>query len=338
MEELADFDETHLLVRGMDVRVFESDRVTGPAFVLIHGFGVSSRYFGPLAKELSQHGRVLVLDLPGFGGTKGPGRALRITGFAHVINQSIRRLDVVKPVLIGHSMGAQVAVEALVRAPDVAHGAVLAAPVVNDRERSARMVLWRFAQSALRESPASVGASVRAFLHAGPRWLVHDFGPMLNYRIKDRVRELDVPLVVVGGQNDRVAPPDWCQRLAGVREGVEVVIVEGAAHEMIHTHSSEVARIALGFTESGLDTSQIPSTQRQSFLASPVRTGVPLSDYSTTDHAPTPQDTDQVMTREDSHALSGEATREPPKTTGPGTSRDGRSPRRPSPGLPPCGD
>ena len=220
-EELADFDQIRLYIHGMDVRVFESDVITGPAFVLIHGFGVSSRYFGPLAKELSHQGRVLVLDLPGFGKTTDPDHALRITGFADVVNEIIRELAVVTPVLIGHSMGTQVAVEALIRAPELSHGAVLAAPVVNDRERRAGLVLWRFVQSAVKETPASAWASIRGFLQSGPRWLIRHFSPMLNYRIEDRIPELKVPLTVVGGTRDRIAPPDWCHRLASTRDGID---------------------------------------------------------------------------------------------------------------------
>ncbi len=258
-EELADFDQIRLYIHGMDVRVFESDVITGPAFVLIHGFGVSSRYFGPLAKELSHQGRVLVLDLPGFGKTTDPDHALRITGFADVVNEIIRELAVVTPVLIGHSMGTQVAVEALIRAPELSHGAVLAAPVVNDRERRAGLVLWRFVQSAVKETPASAWASIRGFLQSGPRWLIRHFSPMLNYRIEDRIPELKVPLTVVGGTRDRIAPPDWCHRLASTRDGIDLVVVEGAAHEMIYTNAAEVAHVALQLTGSHSIRPQRPS-------------------------------------------------------------------------------
>lgn len=257
-QELSQFEEIRLRVRGMDVRVFESAVVTGPAFVLIHGFGVSSRYFGPLARELSQYGRVLVLDLPGFGRTADPSHALRITGFAHVVNATIRELSVTDPVLVGHSMGTQVAAESLVRAPGLARGAVLAAPVVNDRERNGGKLLWRFAQSAVKETPSSAWDSIRGFVHSGPRWLLRDFGPMLNYRIEDRIREIDVPLIVVAGEGDRIAPAQWCHRLASVRSGVDVVVVEGAAHEMIHTHAADVARLALELTSSARPTPGLP--------------------------------------------------------------------------------
>ncbi len=255
LEELDHFDQVRLCVRHMDVRVFESTVTTGPAFVLIHGFGVSSRYFGPLAKELSQYGR----DLPGFGKTKDPDHALRIDEFAHVVNETIRHMKVTDSILIGHSMGTQIAVEALIRAPGLSRGALLAAPVVNDQERRGRLLLWRFMQSAVRESASSASASVVGFLHSGPRWLIHDFGPMLRYRIEDRIPEIEVPLTIVGGRGDRIAPPDWCHRLASTHDNIDVVIVEGAAHEMIHTNAKEVARIALELTTSRPAHSKRPS-------------------------------------------------------------------------------
>lgn len=247
-EELAEFDQIRLCIRGLDVRVFESNVVTGPAFVLIHGLGVSSRYFGPLARELSQHGRVLVLDLPGLGRTKDPDHALRITGFANVVNEIIRELSVESPVLIGHSMGSQVAVESMVQSPGLAHGAVLAAPVINDRERRAGLVLWRFAQSAVKETPAAAWASISASLRSGPGWLIRDFAPMMQYRIKDQLSRVDAPLSLVAGSGDRVAPPGWCRRLAAHRDNVNVVVLEGAAHDMIHTHARDVARVAVDLT------------------------------------------------------------------------------------------
>lgn len=244
-KELSEFTEIALRIEGMDVRVFESDVAAGPAFVLIHGFGVSSRYFGPLARELSRHGRVVVLDLPGFGYTRDPGRALRIGGFARVVNAVIHDRAVPNPVLVGHSMGTQVAVEAMVQEPGLSSALLLAAPVVNDAERHGPLLMWRFIQSGIKEPPASAWDSIRGFLRSGPRWLLLDFRPMLEYHIEERLGLIDAPVTVIGGVGDRIAPPAWCQRLATTRPGSAVVIVDGAAHQMIHTNAPEVARAAM---------------------------------------------------------------------------------------------
>lgn len=261
-EELDEFDEIELKINGLDVHVFESDVVTGPAFVLVHGFGVSSRYFGPLAKELSQYGRVLVLDLPGFGATEDPEESPRIGGFAHVVNATIRNLKVADPILVGHSMGTQVVVEALVRAPGLAAGAVLAAPVVNAMERRTPLLMWRYIQSVVKEPPSSIVDSLRGVFRSGPEWLWRNFFPMLNYRIEEGITRVQAPLVIVGGRRDRVAPADWCQRLAALRDDSRAVIVEGAAHQMIHTHAVEVARLAVELAGAPLATDE--PTQRSS--------------------------------------------------------------------------
>lgn len=246
LEDLDQFDEVELKIKGLDVHVYASHVTPGPAFVLIHGLGVSSRYFGPLAKELSQYGRVLVFDLPGFGAAEDPEESPRISRFADVVNATIRELGVVDPVLIGHSMGTQVVVEALVRAPGLAHGAVLAAPVVNDRERQIPVLMWRYVSSVIKEPPASVWDSLRGMLRSSPGWLWRNFFRMLNYRIEERVLLVEAPLAFVGGRRDRIAPVQWCQRLAALRDDSSATIVDGAAHQMIHTHAPEVARVAVG--------------------------------------------------------------------------------------------
>lgn len=249
-EDLDQFDEMELEIKGLDVHVYASHVTTGQAFVLIHGLGVSSRYFGPLAKELSRYGRVLVLDLPGFGAAEDPEESPRIGRFADVVNATIRELGVVDPVLIGHSMGTQVVVEALVRAPGLAHGAVLAAPVVNDHERQIPVLMWRYVSSVIKEPPASVRDSLRGMLRSSPDWLWRNFFRMLNYRIEERITHVDAPLVIVGGQRDRVAPADWCRRLAALHDESRAVIVAGAAHQMIHTHAVEVAQVAVALARS----------------------------------------------------------------------------------------
>ena len=44
----------------------EAERQDLTTFALVHGLGVSSRFFVPLANALAPYGRVLLFDLPGF--------------------------------------------------------------------------------------------------------------------------------------------------------------------------------------------------------------------------------------------------------------------------------
>lgn len=102
-------------------------------FVMVHGIGVSSTYFEPLAHALHPHGDVLLLDLPGFGGLPHPKRRLTISGFADVVLAGVESEGIDNPVFIGHSMGAQVVVD-LLRRHDISTHAVLIGPPVNPAE------------------------------------------------------------------------------------------------------------------------------------------------------------------------------------------------------------
>ena len=65
-------------------------------FVLVHGIGVSSRYFERLVPALAEEGRVVAVDLPGFGKAKPirPKLGLSIEEFADSVARAMDRLGV----------------------------------------------------------------------------------------------------------------------------------------------------------------------------------------------------------------------------------------------------
>lgn len=94
-----------MIIRGHPVACRTAG--TGPVdVVLVHGIGVSGRYFTPLARVLSGSARVCVLDLPGFGGSPRPAAPLSIREHAEVVAGVIAAAGLRRPVLVGHSMGA----------------------------------------------------------------------------------------------------------------------------------------------------------------------------------------------------------------------------------------
>src|SRR4051812_45362539 len=80
----------------------------GPHFVLVHGIGVSSRYFGPTTTALTKYGTVHLVDLPGHGHAPKPKYNVSIEGHARALGALLRKKGIPDPVLIGHSMGCQV--------------------------------------------------------------------------------------------------------------------------------------------------------------------------------------------------------------------------------------
>src|SRR6478609_774976 len=74
----------------MAVTRLPSGRTDGPAFVLVHGIGVSSRYFRPVAIRLAPAGSVFLVDLPGYGSAPTPKTPISLDDHADVVARFIR--------------------------------------------------------------------------------------------------------------------------------------------------------------------------------------------------------------------------------------------------------
>ncbi|MFL6451907.1 MAG: alpha/beta fold hydrolase [Bryobacteraceae bacterium] len=88
-----------------------------PPVVLIPGWSVSSSYFVPFAERLASRFRVYSPDLPGNGYSAAPTEPLDIAGLTKVLLDWMDAAKIGRAILVGHSMGAQIALEAALRAP-----------------------------------------------------------------------------------------------------------------------------------------------------------------------------------------------------------------------------
>lgn len=89
----------------------------GPVFVLVHGLGMSSRSMIPTPHLLAVAGEVHVIDLPGFGKSGQPRRALSISDLADALALWMQEREIASPVLTGNSPGAQVIADYAARHP-----------------------------------------------------------------------------------------------------------------------------------------------------------------------------------------------------------------------------
>ncbi|MGZ8652089.1 MAG: alpha/beta fold hydrolase [Actinomycetota bacterium] len=79
-------------------------------FVLIHGLGGSHLNWLQVAPGLAGLGRVLALDLPGFGWSPRDGRGSSVMDERRILSRFIAELATGRVVLAGHSMGGVIAI------------------------------------------------------------------------------------------------------------------------------------------------------------------------------------------------------------------------------------
>jgi len=228
--------------RAEPLAVREVGDPTAPAVVLVHGIGMSERYFRPLAAELAADRRVLVPDLPGFGRSPRPAAAPSVEDVARTVLRMLGRREVGPAVLVGHSMGAQVVAAMMARAPARAPAGVLIGPVVDSGAPSPAGQAWRLARDGLHE-PARVNAAVTVdYLRTGPRWYAAMLPRMLGFDTCAAVSRVRGGILVVRGERDRVCSRPWARRLALAAPHGQLREVRGAGHVAMATHPAVVAR------------------------------------------------------------------------------------------------
>jgi len=124
-----------------DRPVYVETRGAGPTVVLLHGLTGSHEYFAPLADALVPHYRVITPDLLGFGRSPWPNTA-------YSVDEHLAALMPVLPdepfALVGHSMGALLALELARRHPGRVRTLVLLAPPsIPDRATLKRILRQR---------------------------------------------------------------------------------------------------------------------------------------------------------------------------------------------------
>lgn len=232
-------------------------------FVLIHGYGASSYMWRYWAEPLATRGRVLLIDLKGFGSAPKPDDdRYAPPDLARAVMDLVRELDLRRLTLIGQSLGGGVALLTAIALHDEGRGrlkrmVLLAAAAYRQRlpplvplskrprlsaallrlvgpRRVVRWVLRSivYDPSAVTDGeveeyarPLATPAGVRSAFAAGRRILPPD----IDERSR-RYRELDVPVLLVWGDHDRVVPLWVGERLERELPDARLVVIPECGH------------------------------------------------------------------------------------------------------------
>jgi pimeloyl-ACP methyl ester carboxylesterase len=107
------------------VHYVEWEGPPGRTFVLVHGLGGSLLSWLAVAPGLARHGRVLALDLPGFGRTERDGRRSRVSDLRATVSRFVDEVADGPAVLVGNSMGGGISMLEAAVEPDAVQALVL---------------------------------------------------------------------------------------------------------------------------------------------------------------------------------------------------------------------
>lgn len=214
--------------------------------IFLHGAGADHTVWRFQTRWLTHRGwRVLAPDLPGHGANPEP-------ALASIEEMAAWLATLIEPtppaVLVGHSMGALVAIEAGAERSDLVAGIVLsgvspamevhpdlmAAAEAGDPLASELIAAWSVPRAHTGGHPEpgtwQVGATARLTQRSRPGVLASGLAACAAYDGAARGSQLEVNTLIVAGTDDRMTPSRSARELAAIIPGATLAVLAGAGH------------------------------------------------------------------------------------------------------------
>ncbi len=229
-----------------------------PTIILMHGWSGSSKSLVGLQNSLSQKGfEVYNVDLPGFGGTELPPNPYYIDDYIDAILSFIEEQKITKPFLVGHSFGGKIALKIAATRPQLVRGIIaIGASGVEPKNSTKKKVLAQIAKAGKSaEKIPLLGLFAKPARKLFYKMLVREkdyynsgalretFVNIVNEHLDNLFPKINIPTLLIWGEQDKVTPLWMGQRMAELIPGAKLEVVPLNRHELPKVQPEIVSEI-----------------------------------------------------------------------------------------------
>ena len=198
--------------------------------MLVHGLSGSTRWWSRNVSELAERYRVYLVDLPGFGKMRRLGRPFVLAEAASWLSGWMDAVGLERAHLVGHSMGGYVCLRLAASRPEAVRRLVLVAPAGVPTGRSMVGYLGPLLGAALYARPSFLPILVRDALRSGPATLWRAARDLLAEDVREDLRRIEAPTLLIWGERDPLVPPAIGDLLRREIPNSRLLVLERSAH------------------------------------------------------------------------------------------------------------
>lgn len=216
----------------------------GNPVILLHGWLTDLETMRPIANALAQNFKVYLVDVVGFGKSDLPEHPLNSNDFGDFLGAFVKQLEISKPILIGHSNGGRMIINAVGRGIVEPRKIVLidSAGLVPKRKPKyyIKVGIFKAGKAILNKLPDTKGIKEfkeKLLNHVGSA----DYrasAPVLRETLKRIVNEdmsellpnIHVPTLLIWGTNDMDTPIADAKKMEQLIPDAGLVEYQGAGH------------------------------------------------------------------------------------------------------------
>ncbi|RPI73839.1 MAG: alpha/beta hydrolase [Desulfobacteraceae bacterium] len=243
-----------LKIQNTDIHVTKP-QLTGtekkPALLFIHGAGNNAELWQHQTDWFKGRHPVYCLDLPGHGLSKGPGET-EITAYTEWTRQVIAKAFFGRPlVLTGHSMGGAVTQELAADPPPEIKGLILIGTgaklgvvpeILTMLAQNPEAFFQSIDMAAFDpETPARLRQPVIAAIRrCDPAVILGDFRACDRFDIRERLKEIHLPTLILCGKRDKLTPVKYSHYLHEHIRNSELALFDQAGHMVMVEQAEQV--------------------------------------------------------------------------------------------------
>ena len=227
------------------------------SLVFIHGSGGNSSAWSHQYARLHKRFNIAAVNLPGHGQSGGQGEQ-DISAYVLKLKEILGVLNLQSPVLIGHSLGAAVALGFAAAHPReisaaVAVGGGLTMPVNPDilaglRAHPEVIIDMICKISVAKENrPVFFDALRKSLAQADIDVLAGDMLACSKFDLARELKKIIMPVLVVCGKEDKMTPPASSEQIAAGIPGAKLALIEGAGHMVMMEKPSSFNQLLCDF-------------------------------------------------------------------------------------------
>lgn len=232
------------------------DLSQGEALICIHHTGGNCRNFDSLLAELSPRHSGAACDLPGHDRTSSLESLGSIEAMADFIAAFVDALALGRPVvLVGHGMGASVALQCALSHPKIVRALVLCgggagyacgdelinrAKLVSEGKARREFEMAAFKKGV---APEIMRAGFMDTLKTDPRVIYPNLTAQRDWRGSERLDEVSVPTLICVGDEEQKAVVDEADRLVAGVPGARKVVISDAGHMLPTEQPAALAKM-----------------------------------------------------------------------------------------------
>lgn len=215
-------------IKGVNINYVQYGE--GKDIILLHGWGQNIAMMKPIGDYLCDRFRINIIDLPGFGESDEPKNTWSISDYSDVVEEFVKKLDIKKPIIMGHSFGGRVAIRYSSNHP-IEKLVLFGAPCIRIQEK---LPLHIKALKSIKKLPGlnEFGEYMKKYIgsrdyKAASPIMRQILVNVVNEDLSKYAREIEEPTLLIWGENDTEAPVNDAKELEKIMIDAGLIILPG---------------------------------------------------------------------------------------------------------------